>query len=125
VTRGLRAQYRWGIYKNIRQHVDDAEGGMDKFTSAYNHYGINRGEHEGKPGIWYREWAPGAQALALVGDFNSWEPKGDHWALKNDFGSFALFLPDVDGKPQIAHRCGAAMLACWCFHCAGCECARR
>ena len=23
--------------------------------------GLNRGEHEGKPGIWYREWAPAAK----------------------------------------------------------------
>lgn len=28
---------------------------------GYDFYGLNRGEHEGKKGIWYREWAPGAQ----------------------------------------------------------------
>lgn len=35
---------------------------------GYKHYGINRGTHEGKSGLWYREWAPGAKALALVGN---------------------------------------------------------
>jgi 1,4-alpha-glucan branching enzyme len=45
-------QYRWNVYKNIRAHIDNAEGGMDKFTQAYKHFGINRGEHEGKQGIW-------------------------------------------------------------------------
>ena len=54
-------QYRWGVYKNIRQHIDSAEGGMERFTAGYKHYGLNRGEHEGRKGIWYREWAPGAQ----------------------------------------------------------------
>lgn len=98
-------QYRWGVYKNIREHIDRAEGGMDQFTQAYKHYGINRGEHEGKPGVWYREWAPGAQAVALIGEFNDWEPKADHWALKDDFGAFNLFLPDVGGKPQVPHKC--------------------
>lgn len=100
-----RMQYRWGVFKNIREHIDRAEDGMDKFTQAYKHYGINRGEHEGKPGIWYREWAPGAQAVALIGEFNDWEPKDGHWALKDDFGSFNLFLPDVAGKPQVPHKC--------------------
>lgn len=30
-------------------------------SAGYRHYGLNRGEHEGKTGIWYREWAPGAK----------------------------------------------------------------
>jgi hypothetical protein len=103
-------QYRWGVYKNIRAHIDNAEGGMDKFTQAYKHYGINRGEHKGQLGIWYREWAPGAQAIALVGEFNSWEAKDLHWAVKDDFGTFNLFLPDIDGKQQIPHRWDAISL---------------
>ena len=46
------------------------------------------------------------QALALLGEFNAWEPKLEHWAVKNDFGVWNLFLPDAqDGTPVIAHRC--------------------
>lgn len=45
-------QYRWNVYKNIRAHIENAEGGMDKFTQAYKHFGLNRGEHEGQQGIW-------------------------------------------------------------------------
>ncbi len=29
--------------------------------AGYKFMGINRGEHEGKAGLWYREWAPGAK----------------------------------------------------------------
>lgn len=29
--------------------------------AAYRRMGLNRGTHEGKAGIWYREWAPGAK----------------------------------------------------------------
>ena len=103
----LSVQYRWGVYKNIRAHIDQAEGGMDNFTAAYNFYGLNRGEHEGKQGLWYREWAPGAQAIALIGEFNNWEPRDDHWAMKNDFGTFSLFLPDMNGRPQVPHKCAS------------------
>ena len=28
---------------------------------GYKFYGLNRGEHEGKAGLWYREWAPAAK----------------------------------------------------------------
>ncbi len=47
------------------------------------------------------------QALALVGEYNNWDPKPEHWAVKNDFGVYQLFLPDgTDGTPAIKHRCG-------------------
>lgn len=29
-------QYRWNVYKNIRQQIDENEGGMDKFTQGTN-----------------------------------------------------------------------------------------
>lgn len=80
------------------------EGGFDKFTQAYKYFGINRGEHDGKKGVWYREWAPGCQAIALVGTFNNWEPQPSHWAIRNEFGVFQLFIPDnADGTPAIPH----------------------
>lgn len=69
------------------------------------YYGLNRGEHEGKTGLWYREWAPGARAIALVGEFNNWQPAETHWASKNEFGTFQLFLADApDGTPVVTHR---------------------
>lgn len=46
------------------------------------------------------------QALALIGEFNDWQPKDEHWAIKNDFGVWQLFLPDnPDGTSAIPHRC--------------------
>ena len=48
---------------------------------------------------------PSPQALALVGEFNDWSPKDGHWAFKNPFGVWELFMPDgADGKPMIPHR---------------------
>jgi 1,4-alpha-glucan branching enzyme len=45
------------------------------------------------------------QALALIGEFNNWDPKSEHWAIKNDFGVWQLFLPDnADGSSAILHR---------------------
>ena len=101
-------KYRWNVFKGIRAAIDANEGGLDNFSKGYEKYGFNRGVGgaDGKqPGIWYREWAPGARAVGLVGEFNSWEPKPEHWASKDDFGVWSLFLPDAsDGTSAIPHR---------------------
>ncbi len=45
------------------------------------------------------------QAIALVGEFNAWQPKDEHWAVRNDFGVWELFLPDnADGSQAIQHK---------------------
>mmetsp|Transcript_39286 Transcript_39286/g.84109 ORF Transcript_39286/g.84109 Transcript_39286/m.84109 type:complete len:891 (+) Transcript_39286:181-2853(+) len=95
---------RYNRYCNLRYAIDTNEGGLDNFSKGYEHFGFNRGTHEEKEGIWYREWAPNAKALALVGDFNDWEPQPEHWAFKNEFGVWELFLPDIEGKSAIPHR---------------------
>ncbi|KXZ47568.1 hypothetical protein GPECTOR_34g727 [Gonium pectorale] len=98
-------KYRWNVFKGIRHAIDQNEGGFEKFSQGYKYYGFNRGECNGQTGIWYREWAPGAKALALVGDFNNWTPADSHWAFKNQYGTWELFLPDnPDGTPAIPHR---------------------
>jgi Carbohydrate-binding module 48 (Isoamylase N-terminal domain) len=45
------------------------------------------------------------QAIALVGEFNGWQPQDNHWAVRNDFGVWELFLPDgADGSPAVQHK---------------------
>lgn len=48
--------------------IAEQEGGFDKFTRAYEDFGI----HTGADGsIKCQEWAPGAEALYLAGDFSA------------------------------------------------------
>lgn len=43
--------------------------------------------------------------MALIGEFNNWDPKPEHWAIKDDYGVWNLFLPDAaDGSSAITHR---------------------
>ena len=45
------------------------------------------------------------QALCLIGEYNNWQPTDKHWAFKNAFGVWELFLPDnPDGSSAIPHR---------------------
>lgn len=46
-------------------------GSLRKFASAYSYFGIH---FDKKENAWvYREWAPAAKGLFLIGDFNNWE----------------------------------------------------
>ena len=63
------------------------------------HFGLTRGEKDGVRGVWYREWAPGAKHLALVGDFNGWD-RGAHPLARGPNGEWSLFLADRDAPPH-------------------------
>lgn len=50
------------------------------------------------------EWAPGAKAISIFGDFNEWN-RNEFWAQKNEFGCFCLTLKALeDGSPRIKHK---------------------
>ena len=46
-------------------------------TKAYEYMGAHRIEGNGreKPKLAFRVWAPNAEAVSLVGDFNRWDPE--------------------------------------------------
>ncbi len=48
-------------------------------TKAYEYMGAHRIEGNGreKPKLEFRVWAPNAEAVSLVGDFNRWDPDAD------------------------------------------------
>ena len=71
-------------------------GLMGQASKGHHFFGFNPGTHNGKtdgqPGVWYREWAPAALQLRLIGDFNHWD-KFAHPMTRDDFGIWSLFLP--------------------------------
>ncbi|MBC7692974.1 MAG: alpha amylase C-terminal domain-containing protein [Methylotenera sp.] len=69
------------------------KGGLEQVSKAHRYFGFNRGEYLGQKGIWYREWAPGAKALFLIGDFNQWN-RSAHPMKRDLQGNWSLFLPD-------------------------------
>lgn len=80
-----------------------ATGGLLGDVSRGHHYfGFNRGELWGKSGFWYREWAPAALQLRLIGDFNDWDRYG-HPMVCDNFGVWSLFLDDDKFKEKFVH----------------------
>ncbi len=51
--------------------------------------------HEGANGFHFAVWAPNAQRVSVVGDFNSWDGRRHQMRLRIDTGIWEIFIPDV------------------------------
>ncbi|WP_201983261.1 alpha amylase C-terminal domain-containing protein [Hymenobacter rubidus] len=75
-------------------------GSLLNFATAHQQLGLN---HDAARGGWvYREWAPGAEALSLVGDFNGWDRQATP-LHKLEFGVWEAFLPDAEFDQRLTH----------------------
>ena len=69
-----------------------------KLTHAANNH-LYYGIHRDKNGYWFREFAPAAKGLVLIGDFNDWLPDKNYlahteWSFTNiGGGNWELFVP--------------------------------
>ncbi|TRY92195.1 hypothetical protein DNTS_006474 [Danionella cerebrum] len=94
----LRRRYKQ--FAERLMQLEEAEGTFDRFTQSYQSFGIHR-----RPDnvLVLREWAPGAEALFLTGDFNSWERESHPFTAK-EHGKWELHLPPIEDKsPAIEH----------------------
>ena len=86
-------------YLEVRKEIEKQAGSLEKFAEAYHHLGLNYDKKA--KGWWYREWAPNAQQLALIGDFNQWD-RHAHQLSKGEDGVWELFIPD--GPEGLKHE---------------------
>ncbi|VDK89174.1 unnamed protein product [Litomosoides sigmodontis] len=90
---------RYGVFLDYWRKIDEC-GGWETFTTAYLEYGVVLMRDNS---IRCLEWAPGAEALSLVGDFNNWNTVS-HPYKKLEYGKWELILPaDKDGNCPIKH----------------------
>lgn len=74
----------------MRRRLLPGGGRLRDFANGYLYYGIHR-----TPQGWvYREWAPRAKALHLIGDFNGWD-RSSHPLTRKDENTWEIFLPGV------------------------------
>ncbi|WP_375417705.1 alpha-amylase family glycosyl hydrolase [uncultured Hymenobacter sp.] len=78
-----------------RQH-----GSLLKFAGAHQRLGLH---YDGRRrGYQYREWAPAAQGLFLIGDFNGWDRQATP-LQRGDDGVWEVFLPDKTYQDRLTH----------------------
>lgn len=88
-------------FQNREKDIALKHGSLEHFADAYHYFGVNYDAK--KKGWWYREWAPGAHQLSLIGDFNQWN-RDTHPLSKNDQGVWEIFLEEKIYASSFKHE---------------------
>ena len=81
-------ELRMDNYRRMRYALVQ-NGNLSDFANAHKYYGF----HHTLDGWVYREWAPAADALYLMGDFNDWN-RTSHPLARLENGNWELRLPE-------------------------------
>ena len=75
--------------------------------------GANFMEHQGMPGVHFAVWAPNARGVAVIGDFNAWNPRSHMLRKLSDSGVWEIFIPGVSAGAHykyLVHTQGGALV---------------
>lgn len=87
--KAISGRYEHFLWKE-HQLTQDSKMSLSDFSNGHHYFGLHRLEDR-----WiFREWAPNATAIFLVGDFTQWKENNNFLAIKNDInGIWELTLP--------------------------------
>ncbi len=76
----------------IKRFTMDGKRSLSDFANGYNYYGLHR---DSRVGWVFREWAPNATDIYIIGDFNDWKEDERFRASRIDgTGNWELRLPN-------------------------------
>ncbi|MCI1245928.1 MAG: alpha amylase C-terminal domain-containing protein [Prevotella sp.] len=86
----IRGRHEHAVWK-MNQLTQNGKVSLRDFASGYLYYGL----HRTNDGWVFREWAPHATAIYLVGDFNGWKETDDYRCTSLEgTGNWELRLPE-------------------------------
>lgn len=88
---------RYGCFQDYLKRIAAGDGSLDQFTKSYQKFGIHI-EHDGS--VYCLEWAPGAKAVYLAGDFNNWNTES-HPYRRLEFGKWELTIPPAENGGNV------------------------
>ena len=88
-------QMRMDNYKATKKALLTDGKTLSEFANGHRYFGL----HPVENGWYYREWAPGAQAMYLTGDFCGWD-RYAHPMTNLGGGVYELFLPGADALQE-------------------------
>src|SRR6185369_13112164 len=62
---------------------------------SYEKMGAHLATHEGKTGVYFAVWAPNAERVSVIGDFNGWSDGAHPMQLQGSSGVWEAFVPDL------------------------------
>ena len=82
--------------------------GEGRHRHAYRFLGSHEHEVEGIAGVLFAVWAPNAERVSVVGDFNRWDGRRHPMRVRGGSGVWELFVPDLEAgqiyKYEIRNR---------------------
>lgn len=99
--------YAEDIIDRIKRYEDQCVylkkkyGSVSEFATGYSYLGFNYDKK--KKGWSYREWAPAAKSLSVIGDFNDWDRSANPMT-KNSDGIWEVFLDDKSYAGKLIHE---------------------
>ena len=87
-------------FQDEMKYIKAAHGSIKEFAAWDDYLGFN---YDAKnKGWWYREWAPAAHGLFLIGDFNNWDRQATPLERAVN-GSWEVFVSEKD-YPDFVHE---------------------
>src|SRR5512145_1013684 len=74
--------------------------GEGNHTRIYEKLGAHPMTRDGVEGTHFAVWAPNANGVSVVGDFNGWNGGADRLRVLGDSGVWAAFIP----RAHVGHR---------------------
>lgn len=93
-------QNRFERFQKAIHLINESMGSILEFANFHTYYGIHF--EPVRNGWIYREWAPAARQLYLMGDFNWWD-RESHPMKRNHRGDWEIFLPYEKYKHTFVH----------------------
>jgi len=81
---------RYEYFLEVEKRLKGDSASLSDFATGYLYFGL----HRLTDGWVFREWAPNATAIFLIGDFNNWQRHPDYQLKKMQNGVWEVRLPD-------------------------------
>ena len=83
----IKGRYQYA-YETEKKLI--GSGTLSDFACGHLYFGL----HKTEDGWCFREWAPNATAIFLIGDFNQWKKRSDYALTKTGNGVWEIKLPE-------------------------------
>lgn len=100
----IEGRYKYAKYKEEVLTGDNLIS-LSEFASGYNYFGL----HKTSSGWVFRDWAPNATAIYLVGTFNNWQKTEQYKLVALSEGKWEINLPEADLKHGDLYK----LIICW------------
>ncbi|MEQ8925181.1 MAG: alpha amylase C-terminal domain-containing protein [Fulvivirga sp.] len=92
-------QTRLDYFKQRISEIEKDHGSIEKYTLRHKELGFN---YDKKQKGWiYREWAPAATSLSIIGEFNNWDDS-KHPLTNIGNGIWETFIPESEGLKHLS-----------------------